>query len=157
MAEFPTVLQNSYTECGLACVSSILRGFGHYCTIDDLHKETNVKDGINGEALCYLMQKYRLEPTPVIFKDIESLELPAILHWDSAHFVLLTKVNKNKITIMDPGAGEMTISTISAIPHLHSKFAIEVKANKDFIKKEKPESALRIRDLLSYVLSSKER
>lgn len=41
---------------------------------------------------------------------VDDVPLPAILHWDQNHFVVIHKVSKNKVWIADPGIGKVTYS-----------------------------------------------
>jgi len=48
-----------------------------------------------------------------LIHDLGKLKLPCILHWDLNHFVVLAKVGRSKVTILDPAVGERTPTTAS--------------------------------------------
>src|SRR5262249_46320497 len=57
------------------------------------------------EQLSLRARALRLEPD-----DLSRLKLPAILHWDMNHFVVLKSVGRRKATIHDPGRGVLRLS-----------------------------------------------
>ncbi|WP_395174453.1 cysteine peptidase family C39 domain-containing protein [Roseibium alexandrii] len=42
-------------------------------------------------------------------QDLKRVHLPAILHWDLNHFVVLKKLTKNRAVIHDPARGDLTL------------------------------------------------
>ena len=52
-------------------------------------------------------------------KALAQLALPAILHWDMNHFVVLERVTKTGIVIMDPAAGRLAVpwATVDTLVH----------------------------------------
>ncbi|AUI91610.1 hypothetical protein BVV10_18050 [Xanthomonas oryzae pv. oryzae] len=49
-------------------------------------------------------------PLRLGMENLSQLQLPSILHWDLNHFVVLAKVGKGKVTILDPAIGERILS-----------------------------------------------
>lgn len=64
------------------------------------------------------------------------LKLPCILHWDLNHFVVLAKVSKSKLTILDPAVGERKLS-INEVSRHFTGVALELTPAADF----KPQKA----------------
>src|SRR5262249_35187194 len=50
--------------------------------------------------------------------DLRRLRLPAIVHWDMNHFVVLKSVSRKKVTLHDPASGEKTLSIREVSKHL---------------------------------------
>src|SRR5690606_16489627 len=89
--------------------------------------------GLNARAL-------RLEPA-----DLRHLQLPAVLHWDMMHFVVLRRVRRGGIEIHDPAVGRRTYSWTEVERHF-TGVALEVLPGRSF---EAGKSVLvsRLRDL----------
>jgi len=107
--KLPIILQAERTECGLACIAMIAAYFGRHIDLNTLRRDytvssrgANLNDIINvANALGLSSRSLRLEPA-----DLNKLQLPAVLHWDMNHFVVLRKINKNTLTLHDPAVGE---------------------------------------------------
>lgn len=61
------------------------------------------------------------------------LALPCILHWNMNHFVVLKKVSRNSITILDPARGERRIA-MDEVDKSFSGIALELTPTSDFKK-----------------------
>ena len=48
---------------------------------------------------------FQCRPLRLDLEDIGQLKTPCILHWDLNHFVVLSKVRKKKVTILDLAFG----------------------------------------------------
>jgi ATP-binding cassette subfamily B protein RaxB len=57
-------------------------------------------------------------PLRIEVHHLGQLRMPAILHWDMAHFVVLKAYRKNGIVVHDPAAGEKWLSIAEASKHL---------------------------------------
>jgi ATP-binding cassette subfamily B protein RaxB len=53
---------------------------------------------------------FSARPLRLDMEDLGNLKLPCILHWDLNHFVVLWKVSKAKVIILDPAVGERSLS-----------------------------------------------
>ncbi len=60
---------------------------------------------------------FSTRPLRLDMDDLGKLKLPCILHWDFNHFVVLVKVGRNKVTILDPAIGERTLSFAEVSDH----------------------------------------
>jgi ATP-binding cassette, subfamily B, bacterial CvaB/MchF/RaxB len=116
----PIILQAERTECGLACVAMIASYFGRHIDLNTLRRDytvsargANLQDIINvADALGLSSRSLRLEPA-----DFSKLQLPAVLHWDMNHFVVLRKIKKNILTLHDPAVGERQYTIAEAGSH----------------------------------------
>lgn len=109
----PIILQTEATECGLACLTMIAKYHGHDVDLNGLRAKYPVSmKGVSLETLIKLSGQLHLG-SRALRCDLEELnlvQLPAIMHWDMNHFVVLKKVGKNSITIHDPARGERKLS-----------------------------------------------
>ncbi|WJG09865.1 peptidase domain-containing ABC transporter [Aliiglaciecola sp. LCG003] len=111
--KLPCILQSEATECGLACLAMITSYYGFQTDLASLRRRFSIS--AHGSTLKQLMQiatqmnlsarALRLE-----MEQLEQLQTPCILHWEMKHFVVLKKVTKHKIIILDPAMGERSLS-----------------------------------------------
>lgn len=114
-----TVLQDGIKECGSACLLSLIRYYGGNISREKLLELTNTtKDGTNFYDLtkaAYEIGMYAKGYKTDDFNKLLKVENPFISQViinNYKHFVVVYKINNNKITIMDPAKGMVKISTI---------------------------------------------
>ena len=78
------------------------------------------------EQLSLGSRALRLEPNKL--KDIT---LPAILHWDMNHFVVLKEVRRNRFVVLDPAHGRIVYSLAEISSHF-TGVALELVPSADF-------------------------
>jgi ATP-binding cassette subfamily B protein RaxB len=106
----PVILQSRRTECGLAALTMIANHFGHDLDLTamrrrygearpDLRSILDIADslGLPGRPL-------RLD-----LADVRQLGLPAVLHWEFDHFLVLVKVGRRGVVVHDPAAGRRVL------------------------------------------------
>lgn len=109
---FPITFQHDSMQCGIACLQMICKHFGKKFSLDFLSKlcfATNegvsllgIDDAANKLGLKTLCVKASMD-------ELDKISLPAILHWNQKHFVVLYKIKKGrKYYIVDPGKGLTT-------------------------------------------------
>lgn len=106
--------QSDTMDCGPACLRMIAKHYGRVIPLDILRERAGIgKNGVNllgiseaAESIGMNTASYKI-PYKVLIKEAD---LPAILHWDQNHFVVLYKVKRNKLYIADPGRGLLTLS-----------------------------------------------
>lgn len=109
---FPITFQHDSMQCGIACLQMICKHFGREYSLNFLSKlcfATNegvsllgIGDAANKLGLKTLCVKASMD-------ELDKISLPAILHWNQKHFVVLYKIKKGrKYYIADPGKGLTT-------------------------------------------------
>lgn len=104
----PVFLQSEAAECGLVSLSMIAAYWGHKLTPRDLRQRFNVSQkGSSLKAVLSMAEQLHLQSRPVKLEmdHLHQLKLPAIIHWDFNHFVVLKKVSRRSIEINDPASG----------------------------------------------------
>lgn len=81
---------------------------------------------VHASHLHFSSRPLRLE-----LDELAQLQLPCILHWDRNHFVVLKKVGRGNITILDPAVGERKLSLAEVSRHF-TGVALELTPNADF-------------------------
>lgn len=143
------VLQNELAECGLACLTMLLNAHGKETQLTTLR--SRYAFSAYGMDLSELMDLAAHEglvtrAMQLELNEIDQLSLPCILHWDMSHFVVLTKVGRNFITICDPAKGIEKLSFEQMNTHF-TGVALEAEPSPEFSKE--PETvSFSLRDLL---------
>ncbi len=148
------MLQSEAAECGLTCVAMIAAHFGHRVNVGGLRRQfpTSMK-GATLTQLISVASQLELAPRALRLEldEIADLKLPAILHWDLNHFVVLEKVSGKTATILDPASGRIAYSIESLGRHF-TGVALELTPTAEF----KPVDSLiriRINDLWGKMLN----
>lgn len=138
----PPILQGELSECGLACLAMILNFYGHEVSLISLRKLFPVSlDGLRLNKIMAWASSLGLSTRAlkVELEDAEHLQLPAIIHWNMTHFVVLTKVKKNTYTINDPGRGTIKLSE-SEFSQSFTGIALELQPTSNFERKKEKKS-----------------
>jgi len=106
----PLILQSHRTECGLAALSMIANCHGHDLDLAAMRERFGP---IRPDLRAILGTAERLgliaRPLRVSLSDVPRLSLPAILHWEFEHFVVVTGIRRRKVIIHDPAAGRRVL------------------------------------------------
>jgi len=114
----PVILQTESSECGLACVTMIGQYHGHDIDLNVLRKRHLVSmTGASLKSIMAIAGTLQLagRPLKVDLDQLDKLQLPAILHWDLNHYVVLKSIKGEMAEIIDPGIGlrQMKLSKLS--------------------------------------------
>jgi ATP-binding cassette, subfamily B, bacterial CvaB/MchF/RaxB len=131
----PIVQQGEAAECGLACLAMVASYHGNRIDLNTLRRRHPIS--LNGVTLRGLIQvathlQLACRPLRIEMEHLPQLRLPAILHWDMAHFVVLKAVSKKGICIHDPALGERSLSSAEASKHL-TGVALELSPTSTFV------------------------
>jgi HlyB family type I secretion system ABC transporter len=109
----PVLLQLSAVECGAACLAMILNFHGRKTRVSECRESCGVgRDGLTAEVIARAGRRfglrvkgYSLEPS-----QLRNVQLPAILHWNFNHFVVLESWSERKAVLVDPAMGRRRLS-----------------------------------------------
>lgn len=109
----PVILQADRSECGLACLAMVAGFYGHHATLRELR--TRFRMSTRGATLrklhdCGEQLGLNCRAVRVELKELRQLRVPAILHWEFDHFVVLKSVNRRGLSIVDPALGARLLS-----------------------------------------------
>lgn len=144
----PVILQTENSECGLACMAMVLNFHGHHIDINTLRvRHGSSQHGVTLKSLIQLADRVNLSARPlrVELNDLNKLKLPAVLHWNMHHFVVLKKVSRKRVTVHDPAVGEV-VYTLAKFSKHFTGIALELSATSTFVKGEEI-NKLHLRDL----------
>lgn len=114
------ILQTQASECALACLAMMANAHGSHVELADLRRRFSVS--LKGANLRQVLEHasalgFSGRPLRLDLHELQDLATPCILHWDLNHFVVLKKVKRNRITILDPAVGERTLSLEETSSH----------------------------------------
>ena len=134
----PVIRQTEAAECGLACLAMISSYHGHRIDLNTLRRRHPVSlKGVTLRALIQVASQMDLACRPVRFElgQLRQLHLPAIVHWDMNHFLVLRSVTRRGIVVHDPASGERFFPIAEASKHL-SGVALELSPSEGFLPKD---------------------
>ena len=130
------VLQMEVTECGAASLAMILSYYGCTVPIEQLRRDCGVsRNGVNAKNIVLAAKLHGLDVTPVRTEP-ESFgddDLPAIIHWNMDHFVVLCGFTRRGAVIADPESGIRSVSK-EDFSRSYTGIALIMKPGEDFKK-----------------------
>ncbi|MEI6737842.1 MAG: peptidase domain-containing ABC transporter [Pseudomonadota bacterium] len=134
----PMILQSEAPECGIACVAMVASHHGH--ETDLIAMRMRLSPSLKGITLKQVSQV--AETMGLASRGVKAemtvlakLQLPAVLHWDMNHFVVLTDVSAKTITVHDPARGIRKLKFAEAGKH-YTGVAMEFTPTPSFIKQD---------------------
>ncbi|MEQ8315695.1 MAG: peptidase domain-containing ABC transporter [Gammaproteobacteria bacterium] len=146
------VFQAETNECGLACLAMVAGFHGLVTDLNALRSKMGAAAlGTSARQILELARRLKIRgrALKVELEDLPNLALPAILHWDLDHYVVLKRVSDRSIVIHDPAVGVRKY-TREELAHHFTGIAVEFYPQKNF-KPAKNEASLKLADLLSTV------
>src|SRR5262249_24602104 len=112
-ARVPVVLQQTPTECGAACLAMVLGYHGRRASKSECSDRCGSgRDGASAHAIVQAARFFGLRtrafssPT----SDLGSVPLPAIVHWNFAHYVVVERWGDAHVDLVDPARGRVRVS-----------------------------------------------
>jgi len=106
----PLILQSQRTECGLAAITMIANCHGHDLDLAAMRKRfgdmaPSLKTILTIAGRLGLISR----PLRLGLTDMPKLVLPAILHWEFDHFVVMTRIRRGRMVLHDPAVGRRVV------------------------------------------------
>jgi ATP-binding cassette subfamily B protein RaxB len=130
----PVILQSEAPECGIACLAMVASYYGHLTDLSAMRMR--LSPSLKGVTLKHISQVAEAmglaaRGVQVPLESLAKLQLPAVLHWDMNHFVVLTEVKGKNIFVHDPGRGKRKLTQAEASKHF-TGVAMEFTPNQSF-------------------------
>lgn len=142
----PLIRQSQAAECGLACLGMIANYYGHEIDMITLRRQfaTSLKGATLADVIAMAQQlNMSSRALRIDLEELSKLRTPCILHWELNHFVVLKKVQGNKVTLHDPARG-IRIMTLKEVSTAFTGVALELIPSATFeVKEEKARISMR--------------
>lgn len=95
-------------DCGPTCIRMVAKHYGRHYNADTLRGIAGYnKQGVSLLGISETAEKigFRTRGVRLTFEQLKEVSLPAILHWNQNHFIVLIAISKNKIEVADPAKG----------------------------------------------------
>jgi ABC-type bacteriocin/lantibiotic exporters, contain an N-terminal double-glycine peptidase domain len=109
----PVMLQLSAVECGAACLAMILSYFGRKTQVAECRECLGIgRDGVTAQTIARAARSYglRVKAYSLESSDFQYVQLPAIVHWNFNHFVVVERWSPKQVEIIDPASGRRRLT-----------------------------------------------
>lgn len=134
------VVQSEAAECGLACLAMVASHHGNRIGLRELRRRHSLS--LKGATLSQVMDiatqmGFMCRPLRLDLEHLSELQLPCILHWDLNHFVVLTRVRKRDVTVLDPAFGKRVLPLAEFSQHF-TGIALELSPSAEMRPTKRP-------------------
>ncbi|MBR8836725.1 MAG: peptidase domain-containing ABC transporter [Stigonema ocellatum SAG 48.90 = DSM 106950] len=109
---YPFIQQQSSSDCGATCLAMISLYWGKRFSLNTLRKLARTdRRGASLQALADAAESlgYRALPVRASFSKVELQTNPWIAHWQGIHYVVVWKVEGDRVLICDPAIGKRSL------------------------------------------------
>jgi ATP-binding cassette, subfamily B, bacterial len=109
----PEMRQMTAVECGAACIAMILNYYGYAASITEVLDRCGVgRDGLTALEIVKSTRLYglRVRAVSLDLEDFRFVTLPAIVHWEFNHFLIVERWSRKRIEVVDPALGRRTLT-----------------------------------------------
>jgi ATP-binding cassette subfamily B protein RaxB len=128
------VRQSEMTECGLACLAMVAGSYGLQVDLGTLRRRFQPSmRGVSLTTLIAMADQLGLSARAVKLPldALKNLHVPAVLHWDMNHFVVLQEVKRGKALIHNPDGRSAWFSLAELSDHF-TGVALELRPADNF-------------------------
>ena len=109
---FRHVQQIDEMDCGAACLGMVCRHFGRDVSLAHIRQLCHTsRDGTSLKAICHAATELGLaaRALKVSLRNLPEMPLPAIVHWEGNHWMVLVHVGPRRVRVDDPAVGTRRI------------------------------------------------
>ena len=123
-------------DCGAACLAMVLGYFGKPTSLGEVRDMTGAgRGGVDALGIVRAARYYGLIARGV-HADLDELHLlprGSILHWAFNHFVVLERLRRGSVDVVDPQIGRRRIP-MAQFSHMYTGVAITFEPHATFIR-----------------------
>lgn len=111
---YPFFEQQSASDCGAACLAMVGRYWGKRFSVNRLRDIANVRRaGASLRSLAAAAESigFSTRPVKASLDKLAEQSLPAIVHWQGRHYIVVYEVTRSRVVVGDPAIGQRTLST----------------------------------------------
>jgi HlyB family type I secretion system ABC transporter len=110
---YPFFAQLSASDCGAACLVMISRYWGKNFSVNRIRDIANVdRNGASLRGLSTAAESLGFTTRPVK-SNLDQLalqSLPAIVHWEGKHYIVVYEITRKTVVVADPAIGQRTLT-----------------------------------------------
>jgi HlyB family type I secretion system ABC transporter len=109
---YPFFQQQSSSDCGAACLVMVGRCWGKSFSVNRLRDLANVdRNGASLRGLAVAAESigFATRPVKISLKKLAEQDLPAIVHWEGKHYIVVYEISRDRIIVADPAIGQLTL------------------------------------------------
>ncbi|GET36123.1 cyclic nucleotide-regulated ABC bacteriocin/lantibiotic exporter [Microseira wollei NIES-4236] len=110
---YPFFAQQSGSDCGAACLVMVSRYWGKSFSVNRLRDIANVdRNGASLRGLSTAAESigFATRPVKASLDQLAKQQLPAIVHWEGKHYIVVYEITKKHVIVADPAIGQRTLS-----------------------------------------------
>ncbi|MCF2152118.1 peptidase domain-containing ABC transporter [Desmonostoc muscorum LEGE 12446] len=110
---YPFYPQLSASDCGAACLVMIALFWGKQLSVNRIRDIANVdRNGASLAGLCAAAESigFATRPVKAELAQLAKQQLPAIVHWEGKHYIVVYEITPKTVVIADPALGQKTLS-----------------------------------------------
>ncbi|MEL6164988.1 MAG: cysteine peptidase family C39 domain-containing protein, partial [Cyanobacteria bacterium J06628_3] len=111
--QYPFYAQQSASDCGCACLVMIARYWGKRLAVNRVRDIANVsRSGASLRSLAAAAESigFASKPVKASFDKLMQQSLPAIVHWEGKHYIVVYEITPKHVIVCDPAIGQRKIS-----------------------------------------------
>jgi HlyB family type I secretion system ABC transporter len=109
----PEMRQVTAVECGAVCLAMILNYYGYATSTSEVQERCGVgRDGLTALEIVKSARLYglRVRAVSLNLEDFRYVTLPAIVHWEFNHFLIVERWSQRGIDVLDPAVGRRRLT-----------------------------------------------
>nr|AVH79568.1 cyclic nucleotide-regulated ABC bacteriocin/lantibiotic exporter [Nostoc sp. PCC 9448] len=110
---YPFFAQQSASDCGAACLVMISRYWGKRFSVNRLREIANVdRNGASLRGLSTAAESigFNTRPVKASLDQLAKQKLPAIVHWEGKHYIVVYEITRKHVIVVDPAIGQRTLT-----------------------------------------------
>jgi ATP-binding cassette, subfamily B, bacterial HlyB/CyaB len=113
MHRYPFYAQQSASDCGAACLVMVGLYWGKRFSLNRIREIARVNR--SGSSLKGLVDAaealgFATKPVKATFEQLSEQKLPAIVHWEDIHYIVVYEMGRNYVIVGDPAFGQKRLS-----------------------------------------------
>ena len=110
---YPFFAQQSASDCGAACLVMVSRYWGKRLSVNRLRDIANVdRNGTSLRGLSTAAESigFSTRPVKASLDQLAKQKLPAIVHWEGKHYIVVYEITPKSVIVGDPAIGQLTLT-----------------------------------------------
>src|SRR5581483_6774972 len=110
----PPLLQMTEVECGLTCLAMMLSYHGRKTSVSELRARFGGgRDGFSALGIVKAARTFgmRVRAISLQHSEFNHVTLPAIVHWQFNHFLVLERWSPKGVVVVDPAGGRKKLTS----------------------------------------------